>query len=152
MSPPAKESFTDWMDLAKCAQVLREERWPDGQIHCPFCHSDSVIILEPYQRVFFRYQCQPCTLKNSCKTTFNEKTKTLFEGSKLRLTKWFYAISLFKNKASSNEIAKELQVDANTARRMTMLFRSEILFFNQSENHPLKEEVEADEVYITAGS
>jgi len=152
MSPPAKESFADWMDLAKCAQVLREERWPDGHVRCPFCHSDSVIILEPYQRVFFRYQCQPCTLKNSRKTTFNEKTGTLFEGSKLHLTKWFYAISLFKNKASSNEIAKELQVDGNTARRMTMLLRSEILFSNQSESDPLTEEVEADEVYITAGS
>ena len=152
MCPPAKESFADWMDLAKCAQVLREERWPDGTVRCPFCHCDSVIILEPYQEVFFRYQCHSCTRQNGYKTTFNEKSGTLFEGSKLSLTKWFYAISLLKNKVSSHEMAKELQVDVNTARRMSMLLRGEILFSNQAESDPLSEEVEADEVYITAGS
>ena len=49
-------------------------------------------------------------------------------------------------------MAKELQVDVNTARRMSMLLRGEILFSNQAESDPLSEEVEADEVYITAGS
>ncbi len=49
-------------------------------------------------------------------------------------------------------MAKELQVDGNTARRMSMLLRGEILFSNQSDSEPLKEEVEADEVHITAGS
>ncbi len=47
-------------------------------------------------------------------------------------------------------MAKELQVDGNTARRMSMLLRGEILFSNQSDSEPLKEEVEADEVHITA--
>jgi hypothetical protein len=50
------------------------------------------------------------------------------------LTKWFYAISLLKNKVSGNELAKELQVDGNTARRMSMLLRGEILFSNQSDS------------------
>ena len=67
--PDPKESFADWLDSQKCAEILREERWPDGIIRCPFCNSDNVFTLGKYKEVFFRYQCRDCTEKRRPLTT-----------------------------------------------------------------------------------
>ena len=123
-----KESFADWLDPRKCVEVLREERWPDGVVKCPFCGLDDTCVLEPYQEHFLRYLCRHCTEKNGIKTTFNDKTGTMFEDSKVAITKWFYAISLLRNKVSDLELSKELQVTYVTARRMSVLIKGSIFF------------------------
>lgn len=121
--PDPKESFADWLDAQKCAKILREERWPDGIVRCPFCNSDNIFTLGKYKEVFFRYQCCDCREKNAQKTTFNDKTATIYEDSKLPITKWFYAKALLRNKVSDPELSRELQVDYNTARRISILFK-----------------------------
>ena len=65
---------------------------------------------------------------NNCEKTFNEKTETIFADSKLPITKWFYAISLMKNKSSNSNLADELNVDQNTAGRMGNLIRGSIYY------------------------
>lgn len=127
-----KESFADWLDSSRCAEILREERWPDGQVKCPYCNSRSVKKLEVYQEDFYRYQCMFCSEKSGKKKTFNDKTMTIFEGSKLPITKWFYGISLLQNKVSDLGLAKELQVDKNTARRMSVLIKASVFFDSES--------------------
>lgn len=146
------ESFAGLIDTEKCVAILREERWPDGIVHCPYCDSSNVTILEKYQHYFHRYLCRSCTERNQRKTTFNEKTATVFEDSKVPLNKWFYCADLIRKKVSTTQIAKDLSVDENTARRMTMLLRSSFLFENETNITILPENVEADEAYVTAGS
>ena len=55
-----------------------------------------------------------------------------------------------RNKSSDANLADELHVDGNTARRIGHLVRGSI--FYQRIREKLGIEVEADEVYITAGS
>jgi len=125
MAPP-KESFADWLDPQKCAEILREERWPDEEINCIFCGSGNIKKFGKYQDYFFRYECLDCTKNKGCKTTFNDKSGTIFEDSQISLPKWFYTMSLVQKKISANEIAKELQVDGNTARRRVLLIKGSI--------------------------
>lgn len=129
--PDPNESFADWLNPQKCAEILREERWPDGIISCPFCNSKNVFVLGSYQEIFRRYQCRVCTERNGCKTTFNDKTGTMYEGSKLPITKWFYAKALLRNKVSDLELSRELQVDYNTARRISLLIKANIFLPEQ---------------------
>ena len=124
--PAPKESFADWLDEQKCIDVLREERWPDGIVKCPYCHSTEVFILGNYKQYYRRYKCNSCSIKDGETRTFNDKTGTIYEHSKLPITKWFYAISLLRNKVSDLELSRELQVDYNTARRMSMLIKATI--------------------------
>lgn len=126
--PNPKESFADWMDANKCAEILREERWPDGVVRCPYCESDDVCKLESYQEVFFRYECRRCSEEKGQKTTFNDKTKTMYEDSKVPITKWFHAKNLLSNKVSDLKLSKELQVDYKTARRMSILIKGTLFF------------------------
>ena len=149
---PLKESFADWLDHARCAEILRECRWPSGQVDCVFCQSDNVNILEKYKTYFFRYECLDCGNLNGHKTTFNDKTGSIFEDSKISLAKWFYTISLLQKKISTNQIANELQVDGNTARRMVGLIRGSIFLSIRLDDSSLNDEVEIDEAYVTAGS
>lgn len=124
--PVDKESFADWLDEGKCVEVLREERWPDGVIRCPFCNSSDISTLGKYKCFYRRYKCHSCSKEAGQTRTFNDKTGTIYEDSKLSITKWFYAISLLRNKVSDMELSRELQVDYNTARRMSMLIKSTI--------------------------
>lgn len=124
--PDSKESFADWLDPQKCADILREERWIDGIVKCPFCQSENVFVLCKYQEIFFRYQCRDCTKRDDKKTTFNDKTGTMYEDSKVSITKWFYAKALLRNKISDLQLSEELQVDYNTARRMSLLIKGNI--------------------------
>jgi hypothetical protein len=72
--------------------------------------------------------CRHCTEERGIKTTFNDKTGTMFEDSKVPITKWFYAISLLRNKVSDMELSRELQVTYMTARRMSVLIKGSIFF------------------------
>lgn len=149
---PLKESFADWLDHYRCAEILRECRWPSGKVECIFCQSENVKTLEKYKTYFFRYECLDCRNLNGHKTTFNDKTGSIFEDSKISLAKWFYTISLVQKKTSTNQIAQELQVDGNTARRMVGLIRGSIFLSIGLDDTPLNDEVEIDEAYVTAGS
>lgn len=148
---PAKESFADWLDPYKCAEILREQRWPEQKVKCVLCGSENIKILSKYQQYFFRYLCLDCTQSKGCKTTFNDKSETIFADSKVRLPKWFYAISMVQKKISTHEIAKELQVDTNTATRMVLLIKGSIFMSVCTESPQLSKEVEIDEAYVTAG-
>lgn len=138
------DSFACLLDTGKCVEVLREIRWPGGLITCPNCESPHTKYLSSYKEHYNRWLC------DGCGKTFNEKTNTIFSESKLPITKWFYAISLMRNKSSDINLADELHVDRKTGRRVGSLVRGSI--FYQRIREKLGKEVEADEVYITAGS
>lgn len=151
MRPHVKESFADWMDKNRCAEVLREERWRDQPVSCLFCSSCDIKNLGKYKDCFFRYQCLDCSKNNNCKTTFNDKTGTIFARSKISLQKWFYAIDMIQKKTSTNAIARSLQVDGKTASRMVHMIKGSIFFSVRITTEKLRGEVEADEAYVTSG-
>ena len=143
-----KEYFADWMDRNKCAEILRRERWGKQSVACVYCKSINVKILGEYKECFYRYKCLDCSEKNDQTTTFNDKTGTIFENSKISLEKWFYAINLVQKKVSDNEIARDLHVDGNTAGRMASLIRGSIYISVRTTPKGLGKEVEIDEAYV----
>lgn len=62
----------------------------------------------------------------ACRSTFTDRTGTVFARSKVRLNKWFAVISGFSAGLSSRECAQELSVKWDTARRMIVAIRAEI--------------------------
>jgi len=139
------ESFTRLLDEAECYRQLRQLRWPDGKVRCPYCGSDQIRKSWTYFRepACHRYQC------DTCGRSFNDKTGTIFEGSKLPLSAWFHGFYLAQLSQSTSTIAKEVPCDYHTAHRIVWLVREQVLRLEAGRT--LKGTVEADEIYITAG-
>ena len=76
-------------DETKAREWLEARVWPEGPI-CPHCgsHSDDVTKLEGSKHRPGLYQC------NGCREQFTVTVKTVFERSKIPLTKWLAALFL----------------------------------------------------------
>lgn len=135
-------SLAELLDYDYCAELFRQIRWPEGVV-CPHCESQEVTEFCQYQEYFYRYTCRPCG------RTFNDKTGTIFEQSKLPLTAGFVGIYLVARQRSTQTISDELGVDYNTALRMAQLIRGCI--YCQKVVEKLKGKVEVDEHYQSAG-
>ena len=84
---------------------------------------------------------------NSCNTTFSVTVDTIFHHTHLDLQKWFLAISLVLNAKkgmSARQLARDIQVNKNTAWSMGMRIRNAM--FEQPEL--MRGIVEMDECYI----
>jgi len=143
------KSLKDIIDEKKCRKIFIKNRW-NKKVNCPFCGSKNVIRYGRIEVHFHRYLCKDCTEKSKKKITFNDKTHTIFEGTKLSLSKWFLAGNLMKLGLSIKKIAEELGIEENTASRMCNLMRGSMFFQNCL--NKLSGTVEIDEAYQTAGS
>ncbi len=119
-------------------------------MNCPICGSKNIVKYGRYKRYFRRYLCKDCTKKSKKRVIFNDLTGTIFEGTKLSLSTWFLAGYLMKLGLSNKQIADELGIEENTARRICNLIRGSMFFQNCLQK--LSGTVEIDEVYQTAGS
>ena len=124
-------------DEVSCIQYLEEIRWAGN-------------VVSPYDETSKVYKC--ANNKYKCKNTglyFNVCTGTIFEASKIPLTKWFMALYIFashKRGISSYQLAKDIDVTQKSA--WFLLHRLRYLF-----NHPdfqvkLEGIIEADTTYI----
>ena len=121
---------------ADCIAHLERVRW-QGKPICPYCKSDRTTTA----RTERRHHC------NGCNTTFSVTVNTIFHHTHLDLQKWFLAISLVLNAKkgiSARQLARDLEVNRNTAWYMGMRIRNAM--FEQGEL--LKGIVEMDECYI----
>ena len=119
-----------------CLKHLEMVRWK-GTPKCPYCNS---IKTTPVGKEL-RHHC------NSCNTSFSVTVGTIFHNTKLDLQKWFLALSLVLNAKkgiSSRQLARDLEVNKDTAWRMQMQIRAAML----QDPELLKGVVEADETYI----
>ena len=126
-------------DESKCEQLLFEIRWPDGVVTCPHCKSDNVHYL-PNQK---RWKCSTPHKRRQ----FSIRTGTIFEESRLPLSKWFVAfwlITAFKNGISSYEVHRALGVTQKTA--WFMLHRARET--TKTRRRRLEGVVEVDEAFI----
>jgi transposase-like protein len=132
------------IDDIRCYEAVRDLRWPE-KIACPHCRSDNVIKrgkddTEPHKQ---RYECKKC-----CKR-FDDLTNTVFAGHHQPLKIWVIFLYFMGLNLSTEQIAKELNVNKGDAHYMAGVLRSGVV-----EKKPpvkLSGEVECDEVYVVAG-
>lgn len=132
------------IDDAKCYQVIRQTRWPEG-VRCPRCEGNNVVKngrdeTQPHRQ---RYCCKTC----GCH--FDDLSQTIFAGHHQPLQKWVGCLYLMGLNLSGEQIAAELDLDKDDVYQMTMQLRQGIV-----DNKPevqLSGTVEFDEVYVTAG-
>ena len=132
------------IDDAKCFQVVRDLRWPEG-VRCPHCDSEQVTRQghdesQPDRR---RYEC------SACRRRFDDLTGTIFAGHHQPLRAWVLVLSFMGLNLSNEQIAQELDLNPDDAQRMATQLRDGVV--QQKPRSTLSGEVECDEVYVVAG-
>jgi transposase-like protein len=90
-----------------CWNHLEQLRW-NGTVICPFCHSER----------HYKFQNSHTYKCKDCKKKFNAKIGTIFENTKIPLSKWFVAIYIatsHKKGISSIQLSKDIGVTQKTA-------------------------------------
>jgi transposase-like protein len=120
----------------KCIAYLEEQRWFKVPV-CPYCNSQR----SSRKTQEFRHTC------HNCKRSFSVLIGTIFESTKLPVTKWFMAICLILNAKkgiSSLQLARDLQVNKNTAWFLQRRIRQAM----KDDDCILRGIVEIDETYV----
>lgn len=141
---PLVANIAALLDDAKCFEVVRQHRWPDG-VRCTKCHSKNVIRnghddAQPHRQ---RYCCK------ACKFRFDDLTDTVFGRRHQPLRVWVMCLYLMGLNLSNRQIAQELDLCTSDVHHMTQQLREGTV-----DNSPpvmVEGEVEADEVYVVAG-
>lgn len=100
----------DFNTEEKCRKYLEEQRW-NGTIACPFCGSTHVMRFTNDKKIF---KCK----EKDCRKKFSVTVGTIYENTKLPLTKWFLAIYLLtvhSKGISSLQLAKFLGITQRSA-------------------------------------
>ena len=132
------------IDDAKCYEMVRELRWPNG-VRCPHCEADQVVknghdTTEPERQ---RYLCRHCD------RSFDDLTQTVFAGHHQPLRIWMLCSYFMGLNLSNQQIAAELDLSQTQVHEMTKHLREGIA--DRQEPVVLEGEVECDEVYVVAG-
>ena len=108
-------------DHESCVKHLETVRWGDTP-ECAYCESQNVAPKREGGRIG-RWNC------HLCKSSFNVLAKTMFQGTKVDLQKWFLAISLVANarkSIASCQLARDLNLNQSTAWYMIHRIRAEM--------------------------
>lgn len=135
-------------DEDKAREALEAVRWPDGPI-CPHCgNSDQERLAKVEgQKRSHRPGLYYC---NECKGQFTVTVGTVFERSKVPLTKWWMAAHMMnsgKNGVSAHEIHRNIGVTYKTAWFMMHRLREAMIVSNPGPMGTLGGSVQADETY-----
>ena len=125
---------------AKCEAALEAARWPSGFV-CPRCEGRSAYA--------FRRGRQPYRECAGCGYQCSLIAGTMFEASKLPLTRWFMAMQLLsqaKNNVAALELRRQLGVSYPTAWLLKHKIMQAMLQA-ESERH-LHGRVELDDAYL----
>ena len=141
---PALVDLPSLIDDARCYELIRRHRWPDG-VRCPRCGSASITrhgrdYTQPHRQ---RYRCAGCGAR------FDDLTGTVLAGHRRPLRVWVACLYLMGLNLSNRQIAQELGLGASDAQAMTEHLRHGLT----AKRPPvvLRAEVEIDEVYVVAG-
>lgn len=122
----------------KCFDALHRWRWPQG-FRCPHCGHDQCCQLA-------HRKLQQC---NRCRRQTSITAGTLFDSSKLPLTRWFLAIYLItqdKKGISSMKLARHLGISYNAAWRMKQKLMQVML--ERDQQYKLSGFIELDDAYL----
>ena len=139
-----EREFTNLIELQKyfsnedvCWNHLEKLRW-NGKVVCPFCHGDK-----HYKFANSRtYKCR------DCKKKFNAKIGSIFENTKIPLSKWFVSIYIatsHKKGISSCQLAKDIGCTQKTAWFILHRIRE---MLKAKAPYMLNSTVEIDETYV----
>jgi transposase-like protein len=120
-----------------CVAHLENVRW-QNKPKCTYCQSTKVTSMPKESR----YHC------NNCNTTLSVTVGTIFHHTHLPLQKWFLAVALILNAKkgmSARQLARDLEVNKDTAWRMGMKIRQAMT--QQMQRELLTGIVEMDETY-----
>lgn len=132
--------ITYFSDEEVCAEYLENLIW-NGKPSCPHCNKSC----KPYSiEKGKRYKCD----NKTCHKKFSRTVGTVFENSKLPLSKWFIAIYLCtsrKTGTSSHQLARDINVTQKTAWFMLHRIREML-----KENAPeiIEDHVQIDETSV----
>jgi transposase-like protein len=144
MPSPSLVNLAALIDDAKCHDLVRQHRWPDG-IRCPRCDSTMVARhgrddRQPHRQ---RYRCAGCGAR------FDDLSGTVLAGHHQPLRVWVLCLYLMGLNLSNRQIAKELDLGVSDVQAMTEQLRCGLTA--KLPPARLDGEVEADEVYVVAG-
>jgi transposase-like protein len=144
MSMPATPlvNLSALLDDAKCFELVRQHRWPDG-VRCPGCGSAGVARhgRDDTQPPRQRYRCTACAAR------FDDLSGTVLAGHHRPLRVWVLCLYLRGLNLSNRQIAQELDLSVSDVQAMTEQLRTGL----KAPAVVLDGEVEIDEVYIVAG-
>ena len=132
------EVYRKFPTESDCIVHLEKVRWKGTPV-CVYCNSERVSSMPKEHR----HHC------NNCNTTFSVTVNTIFHHTHLPLQKWFLAISLILNAKkgiAARQLARDLEVNKNTAWSLAMRIRKAMLEAGQRDL--LQGVVEMDETYI----
>src|SRR5829696_4532723 len=137
-------NLSSLIDDAKCFDLVRQHRWPDG-VRCPTCGSAAVARhgrddTQPNRQ---RYRCKDCEAR------FDDLTGTILAGHHQPLRTWVLCLYFMGLNLSSMQIAKELDMNRGDVQAMVQLLRQGVV--DRRPAVVLEGEVECDEVYVVAG-
>src|SRR5947209_1235998 len=132
-------------DDNKAREALEAVRWPNGPV-CPHCGSvERIALVEGKKHRPGLYYC------NGCKGQFTVTVGTVFERSKISLSKWWMAVFLLsssKKGISSHQLHRALGVTYKTAWFMTHRIREAMRDGPLAPMGDNGTTIEADETYI----
>jgi transposase-like protein len=123
----------------KCREYLEQQRW-NGTPACPFCGSLNVHRF-PNGKIF---KCR----EKECRSKFSVTVGTIYENTKLPLTKWFlatYILSVHSKGISSLQLANWLGVTQKSAWHLNHRIRE---MLTDKAPELLEGIVECDETYV----
>jgi transposase-like protein len=132
------------LDEARCFELVRQHRWPDG-VRCPGCDSAAVVRNGHDEGQRHRQRC----LCKACHGRFDDLSGTVLAGHHQPLRVWVLCLYLMGLTLSNQQIAAELGLCIPDAQAMTEHLRQGLV--SRTPAAKLQGEVEADEVYIVAG-
>jgi transposase-like protein len=134
--------LTTLLDEAKCYEVIRQLRWPDGVI-CLHCRNRGVVRNghDDRERHRQRYLCK------TCKYRFDDLTGTALAGHHQPVSTWILGSYFMGVNLSNRQIAHELGLCESDAQAMVL--RHGIVA--KTPEVVLSGDVEFDELYVVAG-
>ncbi len=110
------------VDDAKCYEVVRELRWPEG-VCCPECGSTEITKrgMHNHQAYRQRYSCQ------ACQRQFDDLSGTIFEGHHQPLRTWILCLYLMGLNLSNQQIAAELDLNEADVQIMATQLREGVM-------------------------
>src|SRR5512144_1122283 len=144
MTTPMLVNLSSLLDDAKCFELVRQHRWPDG-VRCPHCNGPMIARdgHDDTQRHRQRYRCK------TCDSRFDDLTGTVFAGHHQPLRVWVLCLYLLGLNLSNRQIAQELDLNPDDVQAMTEQLRTGVVTVQPEP--VLSGEVECDEVYVVAG-
>lgn len=124
----------------KCRAYLEQQRWGETPA-CPFCGSTNVCRFETDKR---KFKCR----EKECRKKFSVTVGTIYENTKIPLTKWFLATYILTNHSkgiSSHQLASWLGITQKSAWFLNHRIRE---MLTDKAPELLKGVVEVDETYV----